>query len=89
VGLPFGGVWDEVVNTDAEEYGGSGVGNFGSVTASDEHWWGRPASVELTLPPLGALFLTPRRESAGAAASEPTLEALDTSSEPDGGTEAA
>jgi 1,4-alpha-glucan branching enzyme len=89
VGLPFGGVWDEVVNTDAEEYGGSGVGNFGSVTAADEHWWGRQASVELTLPPLGALFLTPRRESAGAAASEATVEALDATSEPDGGTEAA
>ncbi|MFC0678581.1 1,4-alpha-glucan branching protein GlgB [Lysobacter korlensis] len=89
VGLPFGGVWDEVVNTDAEEYGGSGVGNFGSVTASDEHWWGRPASVELTLPPLGALYLTPRRESASAAKPAPAEEALDASSEPDGGTEAA
>jgi 1,4-alpha-glucan branching enzyme len=88
VGLPFGGIWDEVLNTDAEEYGGSGVGNFGSVTASEEHWWGRPASVELTLPPLGALFLTPRRESASAAQDEQAVEPLNATSEPDGGTEA-
>ena len=61
VGLPFGGVWDELINTDATEFGGSGVGNYGSVTASDEPWGGRPASVELTLPPLGGLWLAPRK----------------------------
>ena len=61
VGLPFAGEWDELLNTDAEEYGGSGVGNFGSVTAVDEPWMGRPSSAVLTLPPLGALFLRPRR----------------------------
>ena len=61
VGLPFAGTWDEVINTDAIEFGGSGVGNFGSVTALDEPFQGRPASVELTLPPLGGLWLAPRR----------------------------
>jgi 1,4-alpha-glucan branching enzyme len=61
IGLPFGGTWNEIVNTDAVEYGGSGVGNYGSVTALDEPWGGRPASMELTLPPLGGLWLTPRR----------------------------
>ncbi|MFB2555025.1 1,4-alpha-glucan branching protein GlgB [Herbiconiux liangxiaofengii] len=61
VGLPFGGRWDELVNTDAEEYGGSGVGNYGSVEAEYVPWSGRPASVELTLPPLAALFLKPRK----------------------------
>ncbi|MGV8895886.1 MAG: 1,4-alpha-glucan branching protein GlgB [Rhodoglobus sp.] len=61
IGLPFAGTWDEVINTDAEEFGGSGVGNYGSVHASDEHFQGRPASVELTLPPLGGLWLKPRR----------------------------
>jgi 1,4-alpha-glucan branching enzyme len=59
VGLPFGGVWREALNTDAEEFGGSGVGNYGSVTALDEPFNGRPASAELTLPPLGALWLVP------------------------------
>jgi len=61
VGLPFAGTWDELINTDAVEYGGSGVGNFGSVEAEDLPWSGRPASVELTLPPLAALYLKPRR----------------------------
>ncbi|MDN4640279.1 1,4-alpha-glucan branching protein GlgB [Agreia sp. PsM10] len=61
VGLPFAGTWDELINTDAVEYGGSGVGNFGSVEAEDVPWSGRPASVELTLPPLAALYLKPRR----------------------------
>ena len=60
VGLPFAGVWDEVINTDAAEFGGSGVGNMGSVTALEEPFQGRAASVELTLPPLGGLWLAPR-----------------------------
>lgn len=57
--LPRAGVWREVVNTDAEEFGGSGVGNFGQVTAEDSAYGGRPASVELTLPPLAGLYLSP------------------------------
>ncbi|WP_171704100.1 1,4-alpha-glucan branching protein GlgB [Herbiconiux sp. SALV-R1] len=61
VGLPFGGRWDELVNTDAVEYGGSGVGNYGSVEAEYVPWSGRPASVELTLPPLAALYLRPHK----------------------------
>jgi len=61
IGLPFAGTWDEVLNTDALEYGGSGVGNYGAVEASDTPWGGRPASVELTLPPLAGLWLAPRR----------------------------
>ncbi|GAA1443477.1 1,4-alpha-glucan branching protein GlgB [Leifsonia poae] len=60
VGLPFAGEWEELLNTDAELYGGSGVGNFGAVTAVDEPWAGRPASATVTLPPLGALWLKPR-----------------------------
>ena len=61
VGLPFAGTWDEVLNTDAAEYGGSGVGNYGAVVATDTPHAGRPASAELTLPPLGALWLKLRR----------------------------
>ena len=57
----FAGVWNELINTDAAEFGGSGVGNLGAVTALDEPFQGRAASVELTLPPLGGLWLTPRR----------------------------
>jgi 1,4-alpha-glucan branching enzyme len=61
IGLPFAGEWEELLNTDAEAYGGSGVGNLGAVTAAEEPWMGRPASAVLTLPPLGALWLKPRR----------------------------
>ena len=61
VGLPFAGEWDEILNTDAGEFGGSGVGNFGVVQATDEPWAGRPASAELTLPPLAGLWLKLRR----------------------------
>ena len=57
LGLPFAGRWDEIVNTDAESYFGSGVGNFGGVDAVDEPWHGQPASARLRVPPLGALWL--------------------------------
>jgi 1,4-alpha-glucan branching enzyme len=57
IGLPKAGRWDEVINTDADLYFGSGVGNFGGVDAVDEPWHGQPASVTLRVPPLGALWL--------------------------------
>jgi 1,4-alpha-glucan branching enzyme len=57
LGLPFAGHWDEVVNTDADLYFGSGVGNFGAVEAVGEPWHGLPASAALRVPPLGALWL--------------------------------
>ncbi len=59
VGLPYAGEWRELVNTDAELYGGSGVGNLGAVTATADPWHSRPASAALRVPPLGALYLTP------------------------------
>jgi 1,4-alpha-glucan branching enzyme len=46
-----------VINTDAEVYGGSGVGNFGTVTAAEAAWHGRPASASITIPPLAVLWL--------------------------------
>ncbi|MDQ2749729.1 MAG: 1,4-alpha-glucan branching protein GlgB [Actinomycetota bacterium] len=57
VGLPRAGRWDEVINTDADVYFGSGVGNFGGIEAVDEPWHGQPASATLRIPPLGALWL--------------------------------
>jgi 1,4-alpha-glucan branching enzyme len=57
IGLPEAGRWAELVNTDADTYGGSGVGNLGSVLAEDVPWHGLPASAELRVPPLGALWL--------------------------------
>jgi 1,4-alpha-glucan branching enzyme len=53
VGVPEGGRWREVLNSDATCYGGSGQGNYGGVTAEETSWHGRPFSLRLTLPPLG------------------------------------
>ncbi len=59
VGLPRAGQYREVLNTDAAEYGGSGVGNQGRVRAEAVPHDGQPASAELTLPPLGVVWLAP------------------------------
>ncbi|MCI4065235.1 1,4-alpha-glucan branching protein GlgB [Micromonospora sp. R77] len=59
VGLPAGGTWTEVINTDAQHYGGSGVGNLGAVHAQDIPWHGMVASASLRVPPLGVLWLRP------------------------------
>ena len=59
LGLPHAGRWREVVNTDSQNYGGSGVGNLGEVQAVDDPWHGRPASAVLNLPPQGVLWLVP------------------------------
>ena len=56
LGLPAVGTWREVLNTDAVDYGGSGVGNLGSVDADGTPWHGLGASAEIVLPPLGALW---------------------------------
>ncbi|MFH2201802.1 MAG: 1,4-alpha-glucan branching protein GlgB [Elusimicrobiota bacterium] len=57
VGVPRSGLWQEILNTDAREYGGSGMGNLGLVQASSEPYHGRANSLTLTLPPLSAVFL--------------------------------
>jgi len=56
VGAPRGGFWREALNSDALEYGGSGTGNLGGVTAESTPAQGQPCSLRLTLPPLAALF---------------------------------
>ena len=59
VGLPHGGRWREAINTDSELYGGSNIGNLGGVEAEPSPWQGQPYSAELTLPPLGVVWLLP------------------------------
>jgi len=66
VGVPQGGLWRELLNSDAGVYGGSGVGNFGAVEAAPVPAQGRAHALTLTLPPLGCLLLKPDR-SAGRA----------------------
>jgi len=57
IGLPCHGRWVEVLNTDATVYGGSGLGNGGSVTAEAVGADGQPASAAILLPPLAAVWL--------------------------------
>jgi 1,4-alpha-glucan branching enzyme len=56
VGIPRSGYWRELLNSDAAGYGGSNQGNLGGVEASRIPFHGRPYSLNLTLPPLGAAF---------------------------------
>jgi 1,4-alpha-glucan branching enzyme len=61
VGVPIGGGWRELINSDAEIYGGSDIRNGEPIAAAELSWHGRPFSLDLTLPPLGALVLEPIR----------------------------
>ncbi len=57
IGLPLSGRWQEFLNTDADFYGGSNVGNFGAVTATPKGWHGQPFSAVLQVPALATLWL--------------------------------
>jgi 1,4-alpha-glucan branching enzyme len=59
VGVSCGGYWRELLNSDAKEYGGGGMGNLGGVQADQVAAHGRPFSLNLTLPPLAVVFLKP------------------------------
>ncbi|WP_207454885.1 1,4-alpha-glucan branching protein GlgB [Desertivibrio insolitus] len=83
IGLPFAGTWDEVLNSDAQEFGGSGVGNFGQIEALPEPWAGRPASAELTVPPLASLWLKLRRPAEPEQSAERESDEVPTASSED------
>jgi 1,4-alpha-glucan branching enzyme len=57
IGVPKAGFWREAMNSDAEVYGGSNVGNRGGVKSEEVSWMGRPHSIPIALPPLGGLIL--------------------------------
>jgi len=57
IGLPCEGRYREILNTDAEIYGGSNMGNAGMVSTVDEPWHNHPCSALVDIPPLGAVFL--------------------------------
>lgn len=63
IGAPEAGFYREILNTDAETYGGSNVGNHGGVWAHPQFWQGREHSLVLQLPPLGVLGLRLERAS--------------------------
>jgi len=56
IGVPHGGFWRELLNSDAEEYGGSHQGNMGGVEATPVSVHGHYHSLTITLPPLGIVF---------------------------------
>ncbi|CAB4702693.1 unannotated protein [freshwater metagenome] len=60
LGLPSEGEWDEVLNTDATTYTGSGVGNLGSITAVAGGWSSQPAHADVVLPPLATVWFRKR-----------------------------
>jgi 1,4-alpha-glucan branching enzyme len=59
VGVPQGGKWEEVLNSDAPLYGGSGQGNLGGVQAAPFSWHGRRYLLNVTVPPLGMVVFKP------------------------------
>ena len=63
IGVPASGRYLELLNTDAQVYGGSGVGNLGAVSTEDVSAHGQPWSLRLTLPPLAALLFAPDIEN--------------------------
>jgi 1,4-alpha-glucan branching enzyme len=67
IGVPVEGEWREVLNSDAAGYGGGGQGNSGELRSESVASHGRPQSLVLTLPPLGALLLRPAEETASTS----------------------
>jgi 1,4-alpha-glucan branching enzyme len=59
IGVPCGGQWIELLNSDSVEYGGSGKGNPKGIKASSQGCHGRPYSITITLPPLAIVFFKP------------------------------
>jgi 1,4-alpha-glucan branching enzyme len=80
LGLPLTGRWEERLNTDAEIYGGSGVGNLGAVTADGKSWHGQPTSATVRVPPLGAIWLSFNAEAQPQAGSDARTEIAETGS---------
>jgi 1,4-alpha-glucan branching enzyme len=62
IGLPRGGTWRELLNTDEKRYGGGGIGNPDPLEAEHKPWHDQPYSGELTLPPLAVVWLVPDYE---------------------------
>ncbi|HEV2768941.1 MAG TPA: alpha amylase C-terminal domain-containing protein, partial [Solirubrobacteraceae bacterium] len=62
VGLPRAGRWTELINTDAQEYGGTGVTNDGGLETEPVAWHEQAQSAKVRLPPLSAVWLVPERQ---------------------------
>ena len=71
IGVPLSGFYREAVNSDAEVYGGSNLGNQGGVESEPVSWMGRPHSISIALPPLGTVVLVHEPPAERLAAEEP------------------
>ncbi|WP_041253710.1 1,4-alpha-glucan branching protein GlgB [Frankia sp. EAN1pec] len=74
LGFPFPGRWREVLNTDALDYGGGGMGNLGGITAVADPSHGLPASAALSLPPLGTVWFVHEPADGGPAGDGPSAD---------------
>ncbi len=63
LGMPVSGAWEELLNTDAAAYGGSGVGNMGQVMADGPAANSQPHSARVSIPPLGGIWFRPKKAS--------------------------
>jgi 1,4-alpha-glucan branching enzyme len=70
IGVPRPGLYREAVNSDADYYGGSNVGNGGGIESEARPWMGREHSILLNLPPLGGLILVYEEPAQEAAAKD-------------------
>jgi 1,4-alpha-glucan branching enzyme len=83
IGVPEPGTYRELLNSDATDYSGSGMGNGARSLTTEEHpWMGRPHSVELTLPPLAGVVLKLQPEQRPASADAETGEVTTTDDKP-------
>jgi 1,4-alpha-glucan branching enzyme len=73
IGVPRAGRWREILNTDAEIYGGSNMGNGGGVDAVRVPRQGQENTLTLTLPPLSTIYLTPEKDHEGGGAYKPAI----------------
>ncbi len=71
VGVPVDGHWREILNSDAEDYGGSGVGNLGGVDAAPTPVHGHPFSIEINVPPLAVVVFEPVLQSSTSDRAKP------------------
>jgi 1,4-alpha-glucan branching enzyme len=65
VGVPRDGEWEEILNTDASEFGGSGMGNLGVVRSAPVPAHGQPHRITVVVPPLGAVLFRSRGDAGG------------------------
>jgi 1,4-alpha-glucan branching enzyme len=63
LGMPAGGAYREVLNTDSEFYGGSNLGSLGLILSEPTAWHGLPYSAAVTLPPLATVWLVPESQA--------------------------